>query len=253
MADDNNSRYRSSEPYGRPTAAGQPGSDPLAELARLIGQNDPFAEAGRDSRPPAQRQPSYGSDPHAADHAAPPTWPGTAPAPQPTFDPFAPPAQQPSAAAEQPYANHPYADPHGAPGQDHGYANSYRHSAPDPHGQPGEPYQASYEASPFGPPAGHGAAQPGAEAQDFQPLPPYLRDGNQTSEDFYDDAPQGGRRKGLVTIVAVLALAVVGTAAAFGCKCDSRLSSAQLFGHFFSGDVQPSRVPGNDQRGAAVA
>ena len=35
-------------------------------------------------------------------------------------------------------------------------------------------------------------------------------------DDFYDDEPRGGRRKGLLTVVAVLGLAVVGTAGAFG-------------------------------------
>jgi hypothetical protein len=35
-------------------------------------------------------------------------------------------------------------------------------------------------------------------------------------DEFYDDEPRGGRRKGLLTVVAVLGLAVVGTAGAFG-------------------------------------
>ena len=62
MADDQTQRpYRSNEPPARGAPAATPpasGSDPLAELARLIGQNDPFAEFGRDgarrvaARPP---------------------------------------------------------------------------------------------------------------------------------------------------------------------------------------------------------
>jgi len=35
-------------------------------------------------------------------------------------------------------------------------------------------------------------------------------------DEFYDDAPRGNRRKGLLTVVAVLGLAVIGTAGAFG-------------------------------------
>ena len=35
-------------------------------------------------------------------------------------------------------------------------------------------------------------------------------------DEFYDDEPRGGRRKGLLTVVAVLGLAVIGTAGAFG-------------------------------------
>src|ERR1700682_2354511 len=54
MADDNILRsYRSSEPARRASAPAAPrdagGSDPLAELARLIGQNEPFAEMERSS------------------------------------------------------------------------------------------------------------------------------------------------------------------------------------------------------------
>src|SRR6478672_9299177 len=48
MADDQSQRpYRASEP---PPArgSGKTGSDPLAELARLIGQTDPFGEYGRE-------------------------------------------------------------------------------------------------------------------------------------------------------------------------------------------------------------
>src|ERR1700688_3368187 len=52
MADDYTQRpYRSNQPPARGTPAASPGSsgsDPLAELARLIGQSDPFAEFGRD-------------------------------------------------------------------------------------------------------------------------------------------------------------------------------------------------------------
>ena len=57
MADDNNARYRSNEPFGGGPASATPANDPLAELARLIGQNDPFAENGRDARAPAQPAP----------------------------------------------------------------------------------------------------------------------------------------------------------------------------------------------------
>jgi hypothetical protein len=50
MADDNNFQNRMNNPSDRAAAPGGQGPDPLAELARLIGQNDPFSEFGRDSR-----------------------------------------------------------------------------------------------------------------------------------------------------------------------------------------------------------
>jgi hypothetical protein len=58
MADDHTQRpFRATDPSARPASerAVGGGNDPLAELARLIGQNDPFGEFGR---PPA-------ADPHA--------------------------------------------------------------------------------------------------------------------------------------------------------------------------------------------
>ena len=53
MADENNLQNRMSNPPDREAANGGQGIDPLAELARLIGQNDPFSEFGRDARTPA--------------------------------------------------------------------------------------------------------------------------------------------------------------------------------------------------------
>jgi cell division septation protein DedD len=53
MADENNFQNRLSNPSDRPAAPSGQGTDPLAELARLIGQNDPFSEFGREQRAPA--------------------------------------------------------------------------------------------------------------------------------------------------------------------------------------------------------
>src|SRR5450631_2347671 len=81
MADKQNERpYRSNEPPARsaPGATPNSDSDPLAELARLIGQTDPFAEFGRDN---ARR----------------------AAAPPPTANWSAPPAAQPLAPEAPPF------------------------------------------------------------------------------------------------------------------------------------------------------
>jgi hypothetical protein len=73
MADENFSRtYGSSnERFGRTSPRPAAGNDPLAELARLIGQNDPFAEFGR--TPVQQQAPQQAS---WAPQAAPSTVPG---------------------------------------------------------------------------------------------------------------------------------------------------------------------------------
>ena len=121
MADDHNARYRSNDPYGHAPAANQPSGDPLAELARLIGQSDPFAEFGRSSAAPAATpNPSYESDrsqryenepePYHApqysdDRGAPAGWREAAasPPPTPAFDPFAQAVHQAPAEGEQHY------------------------------------------------------------------------------------------------------------------------------------------------------
>jgi hypothetical protein len=61
MADDHTQRgYRSSEYAREPMKAAQ-GNDPLAELARLIGQNDPFAEFGGRPQVPDTSRPQQAS------------------------------------------------------------------------------------------------------------------------------------------------------------------------------------------------
>src|SRR5512142_2678720 len=109
MADDQKQRlYRSSEAPARGTSStvSPTGSDPLAELARLIGQTDPFAEFDRQNprraaappAPPAAPPPRFGP----ADYFDAPN----APPPHPTAlqpPPYAPPPLPPGR-ARQPYA-----------------------------------------------------------------------------------------------------------------------------------------------------
>ena len=62
-------------------------------------------------------------------------------------------------------------------------------------------------------------AKPRRAGEHF-PSPPYASDNavlpQPDADELYDDAPQGGRRKGVLTVAAVFCLAVVGTASAFG-------------------------------------
>jgi hypothetical protein len=82
MADDNRLRsYRTNDPYGRAAEPAQPSEeasirDPLAELARLLGQSDPFAEFGQAKRSSREA--------HDAPTTAPADWQG-APAREPQF------------------------------------------------------------------------------------------------------------------------------------------------------------------------
>ena len=201
MADDQSQRpYRASEPPLRGSAKA-PGNDPLAELARLIGQTDPFAEFARRT---AAQQPApnteWDSQPHESSYApraaadpraaqTPQDWDG--------HDYFARSGEQPAQNySEQGYARQPYEDP----------------SARDP-------YHDQHEA--------HGYLPGDAEYQQG-----YQQDGTAHEEEYYDEAPPKGRRLGVLAIAGVLALAVVGTAGAFGYRA--------LFGS--SGSTQPPPV-----------
>src|SRR5262245_23910258 len=76
MADDNTLRpYRSSDPYRRAAEPSRPSEeasarDPLAELARLLGQSDPFADFGRSHSRQGQQEA------HDAPATAPDDWQG---------------------------------------------------------------------------------------------------------------------------------------------------------------------------------
>ena len=58
MADDNYQRPFGGDRYGRGAPRAASNNDPLAELARLIGQDDPFAEFGRAQQPQPKHAPA---------------------------------------------------------------------------------------------------------------------------------------------------------------------------------------------------
>jgi hypothetical protein len=240
MANDNTARYRSNEPYSRGPAAAAPANDPLAELARLIGQSDPFSEVRREPRPPehtpspnfgAASPPSYPSGP-TPDYDEPPRY---APEPLPPYEPAPSYDPAPRYAADYPPQHHADTQPSHQdwPGSPPSYSHAPQHDAfglPPPHAPQlgGQHHDVPY-------------ADPQARGIDFQPHlpgfdPPYRQQPSHQSysqplypqepeagsmppphdDEFYDDTPRGGRRKGLLTVVAVFGLAVVGTAGAFG-------------------------------------
>src|SRR3978361_2334777 len=76
MAQDDQQRF---DRQGRPLPRTATGNDPLAELARLIGQSDPFAEFGRGQpQPQPQQTPSWGVPGEGPGFAAPPVAPEAA-------------------------------------------------------------------------------------------------------------------------------------------------------------------------------
>jgi hypothetical protein len=61
-------------------------------------------------------------------------------------------------------------------------------------------------------------------------------------DEFYDDEPRGARRKGLLTVVAVLGLAVIGTAGAFGYRSMFGGSGSSASPPVIRASGEPSKV-----------
>jgi len=172
-------------------------SDPLAELARLIGQTDPFGAMGRAN---AQVQPRAVHDQYAPvefDDAAdmpppgPPSWMQRA-------------NRQETSQQDYPSSVHPlqrYATPQ---------------AAPEPDYYPPPPYaDADHTSDPSRyDDALYGQLETGAQDPQHDPAYP---DDTYAYQDGYDAAEDQveKRRGGMVTVAVVLALAVVGTGAAF--------------------------------------
>jgi hypothetical protein len=181
-------------------------SDPLAELARLIGQTDPFSNFGRANQPmpprdtDTYRRPEPEAEPEIEETlpAGPPPWMQRAARqetpPQPDFfDTSVHPLRRYAAA-------HPPAEPeyHEAPPF---AAEPEQHTQADP---------ARYDDALYGQP------DPGTYDA-LQRDPAYADDPYGYQDGYGEEAEedQKPRRGGMMTVVAVLALAVVGTGGAF--------------------------------------
>jgi hypothetical protein len=178
-------------------------SDPLAELARLIGQTDPFGSMGRANSPLQSRASEHDQYelPPAADEvpaAGPPSWMQRAAVRQ-EAPPPPPPQDYPSSV----HPLHRYAA-QVAPEPDYQAAPTLPY-ADDDH----DPDPARYDE------ALYGALDSGA--QDTQHDPVYADDAYAYQDGYDDDAGDQlpKRRGGMATVVVVLALAVLGTGAAF--------------------------------------
>ena len=210
MADDHtlrsyrsNDRYQPAEPSRPSEQAG--GGDPLAELARLIGQRDPFAEFGRSNARQGQR-------------------------PAPDVPTTAPDDWQQTSMHEPDLAMH---EPDLAPGS--GYREQeYEVREDDAHplapatGHDEVPLAANYQdghhddrihdAQHYDD-RPHGGDDAGPYYQDDAPLEPH-------EDEMYDDAPHARRHSGLVTALALIGCAVLGTAGAYAYRSYSGVPSS---------------------------
>jgi hypothetical protein len=208
MADNNFRPYRSRDPLpprGADAPARAQSGDPLAELARLIGQSGPVNDYGRDAQhgpAPALEEPAAGGlDWAADDRYAEPNEPADDGYGARYDERYAPARSEPQFSEPAPRLNGPrestrgYAAPPPAPAR-------YR----DPQ-QPPEPLGRQLPA--FLPRARDERYDYDDQSQDDADDQAYAAD------DYEDEAPNGRRRSGFVVVAAVLGLAVLGTAGAF--------------------------------------
>jgi len=238
MADENTARsYRSPDTVrraGAPSSGGQvQGGDPLAELARLIGQSDPFAEFGpKNARSPEPQAPAGGV----------PDWRKTA-AGMPAYEE----APEPSDEARYGSAPSPLPRTHQRDSRGYAHDQSYGEENPPDQEQRSDSYsepRASYAAhdardgieadeQPFAAPERVDNASPAGHRQEPENEPFYSEGApiSPEDQDFYDDAPRSRRRNGAITAVTLIACAILGTAGAYG------------FRTYYSGPTPPKVPP----------
>lgn len=216
MADNGSRSFRRDGYSGGET---QPGaSDPLAELARLIGQSESYRGSGRDAAqtydeatPLPELDWAAGDQQHYAEPGA-----GNGYAPPPLADPYrddrAPPRYTPPVGFAEPQSE--YAD--------HG---DYDDQAPPPHGPPSLPY-----ISPL-----HAGEEQELDQSHGRLTPAYA--GDHARDDYDDHAASAARRRGTIIGLAILGAVVLGTAGAFGYRA--------MFGGSFIPSLPPIIKPGN--------
>src|SRR5262245_53945330 len=211
MADNQSQRpYRASEPPVR-SQAKNPSNDPLAELARLSGQTDPFGEYGRSAGRVAPAQPAEYPD-----------WNS-----QPVASPYPEQRSADSRQSSQRAVGSGY-DDYGRPQ----FAGAPVISARDLYPTHEDAHEQVHQDA-----RGYPAGQ-----EDFQ-QDPYEQDAAQyADEGYYEDAPPPQRRLGLMAIVGVLALAVIGTAGVFGYRALFGSSASSQPPPVIKADAGPSKI-----------
>ena len=194
--------------------------DPLAELARLIGQNEPMGGAAKPAPRPLQSRANVRPqryDPPEEELDAPPSPPAWMQRARHETPPPPPPLPLPQEYDDEPEyqqaqpvhplhrysAQQPQAPAHQAPPEQDYYEQPQQQYADEPQQDPSRYDDALY-----------GRLETGEH--DYQRDPAYPDDPYAYQAEEYDEEPAPKKRSsGLMTVAAVLALAVVGTGAAF--------------------------------------
>jgi hypothetical protein len=219
MADDHTlGSYRSTDAQRRASEPARPNEqagsgDPLAELARLIGQSDPFAEFGRSGARRTARQAqaqTQATSPAATEQQ----W--HAPAQEQQYAP----AQERQFAADDARGRDDYgADPYGAHGD---YAHPPAHAGeerlPASHVYDEVPLAADHQGQYHHDDQLHQSQQYAGEQQDGYDADQYYEDEaslDPRDEEMYDDPPPARGRSGLTTALALVGCALLGTVGAY--------------------------------------
>jgi hypothetical protein len=231
MADDKYRAYRSRDPIADIDPVPRGASDPLAELARLIGQSDPVGASGRSTRQSPAEMLGDAPDP-----VADPGWAADEGYAEP--DQYAESREQRARFADSdpdPRAYAPHEDDYDQqPSEAAQYsrqAGDFDHSGDDAMG-----YDPRYpdEIRPIGsgrqlpvlaprsPDAGYEASEQWHDGADDQ---------SYVAEAYDDEVPTAVRRSGVVVAVAILGLVTLGVAGAFAYRT------------MFGGSVLPSLPP----------
>jgi hypothetical protein len=236
MADDNTLRsYRSNDPYRRsanPADAQDPapGDDPLAELARLIGQTDPYTDNVR-------RQPQ-GAAPRATQHAQDDAsdWrrhiqrPNYEMRDEPAFD------ADPRYASADPRAGHAHHDP-------------YRMASPEPEHY-ADPHADYRHDRPYAADADYADEQMYAAAQQRGYAGQHHSGVEAHGDDGYDDPPRRSRGSSFVTALVLIGCAMLGTAGAYGYRTYATTSGSKEAPVIIA-DNSPSKiVPAAEKKSA---
>jgi hypothetical protein len=259
MADDNNARYRTSNPLAREPLGGGSTSaganDPLAELARLIGKNDLFSDLGRERRAPAGHDSdvSHDNDLVHADDA--PRY-GAAYEPRHDDPPMGDWQHEPDPMPDRSYSDSSYADDlPSSRDEPLSLPPLPRMLRPDPsfsdNAHRDEPPHDEHRLDlPRFDPFGYSSNQDRQDryADAAPPIYPHEQEDDLPPADdgaYYSDhePPRGReRRKGMLTVAAVLVLAVVGTAGAFGYRSIVRGANSASPPPVIRASGEPSKV-----------
>ena len=223
MADDHNQQaYRASEASSRGQGGGS-ANDPLAELARLIGQSDPFGEYGRNN----------GNRPAAAATDQTAGW---------QADSLPHSNEQPTLPNQSAYSEQAY----GAPAFGRQAFGSAPLSTDTTEYYPVDAHAPGYRSQGYDPAEYPPGTVPSYE-EGFPPSQEPLHDVHQqfgppSDDGYYDDVAPSRRRIGITAIAGVFALAVLGTAGALGYRAVFGPSSAPTNPPVIKADNAPSKI-----------